>query len=213
MKKKDTLKDLKISDIKKNNRNNISHTIKRIKANEKKAMFITVCFMMIVIIVITLIIFSSFDIGNTKDILNDYQLHINKDKKLTITGDLISLNEDIILSTNNALKMTPLTYRVDNSSADKVNFQAILKEDNEIVKQCGCEDSLIDSNYIKFKINNSEIFTLADFYNADKKGYDIFKDNINAKSSKDYKLYIWIDNKMINNNKSHFHGNIFLDVE
>lgn len=214
MKKKDTLKDLKISDIKKNNRNNISYTIKKIKANEKKAMFITVCFMMIVIVIVALIVFSSFDVGNSKNILDKYKLTICNDKNISITGNLVSLNESNILPTDSALKMEPLIFKVNNASTKGVNFKALLKVDNEVIRECGCEQSLVDSNNIKFKIDNSTIFVLADFYDEKENAYDIFKGYIDAKSSKEYKVYIWIDNNMINNyTKSHFHGNIFLDVE
>ena len=74
----------------------------------------------------------------------------------------------------------------------------------------GCGDKLVNDNAIFFQINDGKIRSLYDVKTSD--GYLILEDEIVDTNVNEYELKLWIlKEKMEDENKSHFHGNIVIE--
>jgi preprotein translocase subunit SecG len=183
---------LKASDINRNNGKDISHTINKIKANERRYTIILV----IVFIIIFLVIGYSALKSEVKKIYNN-------DSNLVIKSPLIKLSSGDVLSDEVGLKRENIKLKVSNNTGVDLNYRIVLKEDLDSKKKCGC-----DSN--SFNIKNIS-------YSLDGKTVRMFNNDLNVITTgmlKSYKtdnvnIKIWLNN--IDNKDSHFHGKFIVE--
>lgn len=172
-------KKLRQEDIKKNTSVEISHTINKIKENERKYTIILVLIFMICFIVIG---YFSLRINN------DYV--VSKEDLYTNYNTEVILTNQNIMSDQDGLKSKELVYHLDNKNNRLIIYKIILVLD---------KNNIVDSHYIKYALDDGIVKTLDE-------NMIITKGILEGYQNTDVKVRFWIDNSIPKGKDYYFHG-------
>lgn len=126
-------------------------------------------------------------------------------------GDILSLVNQMPISDEEGEKLTPYRFNVTNLGSEEKKFSLKIVLDESIIEEDGCIGKLLETSYIKYKIDNQEpkvLGTLAE------KDYIIYTSNetIMPGSSEIHELRIWIasDSPKVVSDK-HFHAKVSVE--
>ena len=203
-------KKLKMEDIKKNNDVEVMSTIERIKLHEREYLLVTTAIFMVIIALVLFVLFGGFDKNSDLNILKIGNLNVEYDSNMTGASDVITLTEDNVVENEKEVEDYATVFSVSNASKGKHKFKAFIVADQTMIDLDGCGDKLVNDNAIFFQINDGKIRSLYDVKTSD--GYLILEDEIIGTNVNEYELKLWIlKEKMEDENKSHFHGNIVIE--
>lgn len=190
-------KKLKREDIKKNTSTEVSHTINKIKENERKYTIILVIMFILLFIVIG---YYSLRVTNDTQISN----YNKKISTVTSNGEVITLTSKNIMTDIEGLKSKRIVYKLENNSGEDIEYKVILNQDKNYTDICNCADRIINNNYIRYTTDDKVIKTL---------GEDrvIYEGKLSNKCSKTIKLRVWVDEAIPTDKDYHFHG--YLEIE
>jgi hypothetical protein len=210
MKKNFKNNNLKADGIRKNSSTDISHSIKKIKENEKKYTVILVLFFMVVFCFVGYFTLSvngksfatNFRINNTTSTTND-------DNEISAAGQTVSLISSNAVSDSLALSSNDYVYNytVGNNSNYGVNYNVVLVKDDYTTSVCGCSDNSLDISNIKYSVDGVNIGT----FNADNDGNLVISSGVlDSNSSETLEIRIWVNENTDNSVEKHFHGYLTL---
>lgn len=170
-------------DILKNSGKDISHSIAREKKKEKIYTFVLV---IAFIITIPMAIFLSFRVDSKK--LFDAGFY--KDASISLNGEFITLDDESVLTDNEALAKEPYTIQYNNLTTNNINFIIRFAKDENAIATCDCNNKLLDYHKIKYSIDGKTVHSFSD------ETMLITADMIRAREKEQLKIWLWIDDKV-----------------
>ncbi len=183
---------LKVNDINKNTSKDISHTISKIQANERKYTFILA---VVFLLIFCLIGFLSLRF-NSEELVN-YSDSISI-ASLSSSSKVVFLTNNNKLSDSAGLRSEACKINFFNNTMDDLNYKIVFVEDYDAKKKCGCFDSNFNLMDIKYSLDGKNIRSFSNNDGVITTGF------LNPGQMDTIKLRIWISDKSINN--GHIHG-------
>ena len=183
---------LKVNDINKNTSKDISHTISKIQANERKYTFIlAVVFLLIFCLVGFLSLrFNSEELVNYSDSMNI--------ASFSSSSKVVFLTDDNKLNDIDGLKSEVYNINFLNNTFDDLNYKIVFVEDYDTKTKCGCFDSSFSLMDIKYSLDGKNIRSFSSGDGVITTGF------LSSGQMDTIKLRIWISDKSINS--GHIHG-------
>ena len=175
---------LKIENVNRNSSKNVSHTINKIKSNERKYTVILVFIFMILFIVICFFLFR----------VNGNKLYSSvdsaKNEMLESSSRVITLTNDYILSDKVGLKTDKYVVTINNDIPEILNYKIKLVRDDIITSKCKCDTTSLLLNNIKYSLDGKNISTLVENNN---KEIIITTGSLKSGENKKVNINLWID--------------------
>lgn len=188
---------LKIENVNRNSSKNVSHTINKIKSNERKYTVILVFIFMILFIVICFFLFR----------VNGNKLYSSvdsaKNEMLESSSRVITLTNDYILSDKVGLKTDKYVVTINNDIPEILNYKIKLVRDDIITSKCKCDTTSLLLNNIKYSLDGKNISTLVENNN---KEIIITTGSLKSGENKKVNINLWIDENVAKDKEHHFHG-------
>ncbi|MDY5874807.1 MAG: hypothetical protein SPJ74_01890 [Bacilli bacterium] len=188
---------LKIENVNRNSSKNVSHTINKIKSNERKYTIILVFIFMILFIVICFFLFR----------VNGNKLYSSVDsarnEMLESSSRVITLTNDYILSDKVGLKTDKYVVTINNDIPEILNYKIKLVRDDIITSKCKCDTTSLLLNNIKYSLDGKNISTLVENNN---KEIIITTGSLKSGENKKVNINLWIDENVSKDKEHHFHG-------
>lgn len=193
--KKEHKKKLRKEDIVRNSSSEISHTIKKIKDNEKKYTIILVCFFFIVF---CLIGYFSLRINENDIIYND------SIPSVSLTDQEVNLSKDNIISDFDGLNSDGIDLSIKNHINQTVSYRIMFVKDNE--NQYSGESNISFDN-IRFSKDGITVEKFSSLHSM------IVKEGkIEKQKQKKINIKMWLDEKTKVTESSHFHGHFIIET-
>ena len=200
---------LRPQDIKKNSASEVGHVITKIKTEELKMTVIWVSIIFVLLCSFLYVAFSSIQKRELNDTVRNGPLLVHYGKNDMGIADIVTIVDEAGISDNSGLKRKPYTFSITNKSINDVRYQIILEDDSEMIEIDECDEFLLSKDKVRFSLDNGEVKSLYSVYND--KNYVLTEGVLSKKSSKKYKLRVWIDENEVDINK-HYHGKIVVKV-
>ena len=207
IKKKPKIKHLRMEDIIKNSSIEVDHTIRKIKEREFRLTVMWVCIFLVVLISSTLIVTLSVQKIKDYNIVNSGDLVIKFDENNEVLDDVITLDNNSVMSYEDGLKSRSYKFTITNESEKKVNYIIKLVDDLKMIEYDDCGKMLFDKQNMFFSLNDKITGLVSDLYNGEE--YIILEESLRGNSSKDFEFRIWVDKSYSNN--GHYHGKIIVE--
>jgi len=126
-------------------------------------------------------------------------------------GDVLALVNQNPISDSEGSNLIPYRFNVTNLGTEEKNFSLKIVLDESIIEEDGCISKMLETSYIKYKIDNQEPKILGTISEND---YIIYTSNetIMPGSSEIHELRIWIDSnspKVVSD--KHFHAKVSVE--
>ena len=193
-------KKLQKSDINRNTSVELSHTIKKIKENERKYTIILVIIFMFVIVGIGYKILS---IDNTT-ILSDVKNYSKGNSYFSSSSQKITLTNDNVLEDKDGLSLKKNVIQItNNTNLDKYYKIYFVSDDKEL---CNCGNKIFDMKKIRFSLDGSTVLSLGE--------KNLFAEGVIGKWEKRNITYnIWIDKNVNLDEEYHLHGYFIVEED
>ena len=191
-------REIKQSQINKNNDVDIEYNIKRIKKERRYTFYLVIFFIVLILSIFYLVISKvqnriENNKVNTKNLSIIYQSDINGIK------DYINIR--------NSKDKEYIYFTIHNNSNKTIKYIVYLVDDKDLISLEGCNTNIIDYSKLMIKLNqNKEINLLS---TKDKNKYIIDENTITKKTAKEVRIKIY-PNKDIKENY-HYHGRIMVE--
>ena len=196
---------LKIEDIKKNPDIEKKHFIHKFIEHEHEIMLGTTALFMVLICFVIYVGAITIENKDKFEIYYDGSLKIQYNKDLYGVSDVVSLNEENIVSGEEG-KKAGFKFSITNDSLVSVRYKVLLEVDENMIDLDECRDILVNDDALRFSINDGEGLSLSEL---EEEGYLIKSGVIRSSKTKDYELKMWIDkDSMEDIKKNHFHAKI-----
>lgn len=192
--KKEHKKKLKKEDIVKNSSSDVSHTIKKIKDNEKKYTIILVCFFFIVF---CLIGYFSLRVNENEIVFNE------SIQSVSLVDQEVNLSKDNVTSDFDGLNSDGFNLYIKNHVNKTVSYRIMFVKDNE--KQYN-EESNISFNDIRF---SKDEITVEKFSSL--QSMIVKEGTIGKKKQEIINIKMWLDEKTEVTESSYFHGHFIIE--
>ena len=204
-------KKLKMENIKKNSDTEILSTIERIKLHEREYLLITATIFMVIILLALFIIFGNYNRNKAFNLFKIGNLDVVYESSVTGLSDVITLNEESVVNSNeDGLKTESHNFTIASSVKGRHKFNVYIQNDLAMINIDGCGDMLVNDDAIYYSINDGEVKRLSDVKQDNY--YLILSDVIEDKKTKNFEIKLWImQGDMVDPNKVHFHGNIIVN--
>lgn len=191
--KKQKIETLTEKDIKKYSMIQLDHVISKIKEQEFKYIVLSVLLILILVLTVCYIVFSSIQTSVYDSTIRSGKLLINYEEKDGNLGNIVNLT-----GINNKDNSEEYILSITNTSNIDKEYIVKIVEDIDMIKIDGCVGGLINRDKIKYSYSDEE-FSLTD-------DEIIISDNLSAGSSAYYRLKLWVDDDLDQNN--HYHARI-----
>lgn len=202
-------KKLTIDQIKRGSGAPVRSVISRMKAREVELTVVCVFLILVVILVGSYFVFSSVRKVKTYDTLKTGNLEVvfnENDKNL---GDIISFTKVKPLSDKAGLKTIPYQFKIVNNGKTKSRYVVKIKKDNDMIDIDNCSDKLIDSEAIKYSIDDGKMLSLKDMKNS----YQIYSEELDSKEKVEHSIRIWVSKDVLEDaSNKHFHAKIVVSA-
>ena len=196
---------LKIEDIKKNPDIEKKHFIHKFIEHEHEIMLGTTALFMVLICFVIYVGAVTIENKDKFEIYYDGSLKIQYNKDLYGVSDVVSLNEENIVSGEEG-KKAGFKFSITNDSLVSVRYKVLLEVDENMIDLDECRDILVNEDALRYSINDGEGLRLSEL---EEEGYLIKSGVIRSSKTKDYELKMWIDkDSMEDIKKNHFHAKI-----
>ncbi len=196
---------LKIEDIKKNPDIEKKHFIHKFIEHEHEIMLGTTALFMVLICFVIYVGAITIENKDKFEIYYDGSLKIQYNKDLYGVSDVVSLNEENIVSGEEG-KKAGFKFSITNDSLVSVRYKVLLEVDENMIDLDECRDILVNEDALRYSINDGEGLRLSEL---EEEGYLIKSGVIRSSKTKDYELKMWIDkDSMEDIKKNHFHAKI-----
>lgn len=188
-------KKLKQANINRNTSIEVSHTIKKIKENERKYTVILVIFFMIIIGVVG---YNVLTIDND-ELYSDIKTASTTSSYLSLSSNSITLTNKNIMSEKDGLKSKKYVIHITNNTGKVKQYKVYFVSDNK--DTCKCGNKLFNKNSIRYSIDG-DVLSLDN---------DLFVEGILRKNEKkDIIFNMWISDDFNSSEELHFHGHFII---
>ena len=207
VKKKPKIKHLRMEDIIKNNSIEVDHTIRKIKEREFRLTVMWVCIFLVAIISTTFTV--AFSVQKIKEYnqVNSGDLVITFEENNEVLDDIITLDNDDVLSYKDGLENDSYKFSIKNSGDKKVKYKIRLVDDVDMIEYDDCSKMQFNKKNMFFSLNDHIVGIVADLYNGEE--YIISEETIDSNEVKNYEIKFWVDKTYVNN--GHYHGKIIVE--
>ena len=189
-------KKLKQANINRNTSIEVSHTIKKIKENERKYTIILVIFFMIIIGIVG---YNVLTIDNS-ELYSDIKVASSTNNYLSLSSNNIVLTNKDIISDENGLKNNRYSIHVANNTDRIQKYKVYFISDYKDI--CKCNNKIFNKNSIHYSINKKDVLTLKD---------DLFVEGILKKGEEEtIEFNMWISEDKKIEEELHFHGHFII---
>jgi len=175
-------------------------------------------FLMITVIVIMVILFSSaYAVFTSMQKANDY--NIVKAGTLEIAyqdyeeglGNIINLNGAFPISDSEGMELEPYVFRVKNIGSLPAKYSIGILDDLNMILEDNCESNQLPKDKIKVNIDDIEPMLLS---SVEELEYIIFEGMLKPEETREHSIRIWIDEEAGNEVLgTHYHGMIKIEGE
>ena len=183
---------LEEKDIKKYSMTQLDHVISKIKEQEFKYIVLSVSLILILVLTICYIIFSSIQTSVYDDTIRSGKLLINYAEKEGNIGNII-----YITGLNNNSNPQEYTLSITNTSNEKKTFIIRIKDDDEMIDVDGCRNNSIPRDKIKYSYDDTELILTDD--------ETVVSEELLPGGSAYYKFKIWVEDPNLNID-NHYHA-------
>ena len=188
---------LKIENVNRNSSKNVSHTINKIKSNERKY---TVILVFVFIVLFVIVGFFAFRVNGNKLYSS---VDSARNEMLESSSRVVTLTNDYILSDNEGLKTDKYIVNINNDTPDVMNYKIRLVRDDIITSKCKCDTTALLLSNIKYSLDGKNISTLVENNN---KEIIITTGSLKSGENKKVNINLWIDEEVLKDKDYHFHG-------
>ncbi len=186
--------------ILKNSSSNISHSIKKIKENERKYTIILVSFFFLLFCFI-----GYFTLRVNSDVVLDYYQLNNLDSSIKTTGGIVTLTSNHIMSDQEGLQSDTVPLTIENHLDCSLHYRIVFVEDDYMIDKCGCRGHLFDISSIHYSLDGVHVKSL----NSDSR--IVLEDTLEQSSLKNFQIHVWIDEN-VSSSESHYHGHFKVET-
>lgn len=188
-------KKLKQANINRNTSVEVSHTIKKIKENERKYTIILVIFFMIIIGIVG---YNVLTIDNN-ELYSDIKTASNTSSYLSLSSNNITLTNKNIMNDKDGLKSKKYAIHITNNTGKVKKYKVYFVSDDK--DNCKCGNKLFNKNNIRYSIDG-DVLSLDN---------DLFVEGILRKNEKRNIIFnMWISDEFNSNEELHFHGHFII---
>lgn len=195
----DTLEKSKVTikDIKRNPETDVLHTIKLVKAQERKIVFLLAGVILLILCIGSYFIFTNIGSyeGNQKKI---GPLVVEYSNDIDGMSDVVSF----IVEDENTASFSSSQFTISNDSGQNSWYAVYLNDYIDMIEYDKCFDKTLDKNQIYFSIDDSEKISLASVFKDGK--YIITQGIVPSNGQIKHSLQVWYNGKTI----GHYHGKI-----
>ena len=196
-------KKLKKNDINRNGSVEVRHSIDRIKAQERKYTAILVIFFMFLFCGIGYATLTFNKNVIVSDLKGSRESSLANREEFTSFGELVTLTSEHVLSDMAGLETKEYSVSLENNTSKNVKYQIMLEEDFYVINSCGCANTMIDSNLIRYSVDGADVQTLTD------NGL-IYEGELTSEENRNVSIKLWLtENAQVGVN-NHFHGHFIL---
>lgn len=188
---------LKIENVNRNSSKNVSHTINKIKSNERKY---TVILVFVFIVLFVIVGFFAFRVNGNKLYSS---VDSARNEMLESSSRVVTLTNDYILSDSEGLKTDKYIVNINNDTPDVMNYKIRLVRDDIITSKCKCDTASLLLSNIKYSLDGKNISTLVENNN---KEIIITTGSLKSGENKKVNINLWIDENILKDKDYHFHG-------
>ena len=188
---------LKIENVNRNSSKNVSHTINKIKSNERKY---TVILVFVFIVLFVIVGFFAFRVNGNKLYSS---VDSARNEMLESSSRVVTLTNDYILSDSEGLKTDKYIVNINNDTPDVMNYKIRLVRDDIITSKCKCDTAALLLSNIKYSLDGKNISTLIENNN---KEIIITTGSLKSGENKKVNINLWIDEDVLKDKDYHFHG-------
>ncbi len=186
--------------ILKNSSSNISHSIKRIKENERKYTILLVGFFFLLFCFI-----GYFTLRvNSADFLDYYQEQSDEHGVKT-SGGLVTLTSNHIMSNQEGLQSDIVLLTIENHLDCSFRYRIIFVEDDYLIDKCGCRGKSYNLSSIHYSIDGVQVKS----FSSD--SVIVLEDQLNSGNTKNYPIRVWLD-ESVPISDLHFHGHFVVET-
>ena len=181
------------------------------KAFTREAKFTILSIFVVTIVMISsaYAIFSTVQKQESYNTLTVGTLKIDFDATSTDMGNIINLNGAYPTSDEEGQKTNPYSFRITNSGTLAAAYKVKIIDDQDMINEDECQDSLLPKANIKVSINGGTPFLLN---SVEENEYVINSDTLNPGGNKNFAIRIWIDENSGNEVLGkHYHGKIVVE--
>lgn len=200
-KKKLSREKLTIRDIKKNSSSDVSHTIRRIKLEEKRIVTYFVLIILLIVFVVGIIVFPVLS-GNKQDVISSGPLKIQFIDNEMGMSDIVNFTERDGNPGEEGVVVNSTVFTITNDSSASSWYAVYLDDYVDMIEFDNCSDKQFDKDMIYFSIDNSEAVMLS---SVDYGGrYVLTEGIISANSKVTHEVRIF----HMDYSEDHYHGKI-----
>jgi len=196
-------KKLKKNDINRNGSVEVRHSIDKIKAQERKYTVILVVFFMLLFCGIGYATLTFNKNAIVSDLKGGRESSLATREEFTSSGELITLSSDSVLSDRAGLETKEYSVSLENNTSKNVKYQILLENDFFAIHNCGCTDTMIDNQFIRYSIDgaNPQNFTDTGI---------IYEGELTSEEKRDVSIKLWLTENATVGDNDHFHGHFIL---
>lgn len=185
-------KKLKQANINRNTSVEVSHTIRKIKENERKYTVILVLFFMIII---TIVGYNVLTI-DSNELYSDIKTASSNNSYMSLSSNNIILTNKNIMSDEEGLKSKKYAINISNNTGKIKQYKIYFVSD-----KCNCGNKVFSKDDIRYSIDK-EVLKLND---------GLFVEGVLKKNeSKEIVFNMWISNEIQEVEELHFHGHFII---
>ena len=180
-------------------KNNLLHSINRIRLNENK--------MTIFLVIVFICVFAFFGFFTLKidssSITSDLAGNFNSG--VSVLTSVLTLDSDDVMSDEDGLNSSPIILSINNDNADIYSYKLTLVDDDNYKKSCGCEKK-INKEDIRYSLDGVTVKSL----NNENDVLDI--GSVESYSGNDLNIKIWVNDGTELDDETHFHGRFIIET-
>lgn len=199
LKKKDA--KLKIQDIKKNSDIEVSHTISKIKLEEKKIVFAMVLVILVLVALVVCFVFTAVSVEKIEGIKSG-PLYITFAENENGMSDIINFTEDDGEEDGDGAVIYTTEFTVSNYKGANSWYAVYLDDYEDMINYHDCSEKQFNKDDIYFSIDNSVPIMLSSVNYGGR--YVITEGIVDSNNEVTHTLKVW----HMGYSENHFHGKI-----
>lgn len=127
-------------------------------------------------------------------------------------GNSLNLASIYPISDEEGLNSKSYQFSVENTGTLNLNYTVKIVYDEEEINRDNCSNNLIDSSYLKYKLDDFDINVLGT--KKEDNNYILYKGTLNSYEANTHEIRIWLSKESPNSViGKHFHAKIVIDIE
>lgn len=190
----------------------------KVKPLFKHQMIITAVLVFVIVVSVFGVsygVFSDTDMGDEYNVITAGNMELSY-VDLSATGNTLTLNNLYPVADNVGSSGSSYRFSVENTGNIKTTYKIIIFDDESVIENDGCSDTLVDKNNIRYQFNNDEVGDLINIYDSEEEGFVIYSstEGLNPGDSEIHEIRMWLNENSPNDVLGkHFHGKVSIVLQ